>query len=199
MWQPPWRMRQPLASAGRDAGMRSGPGQPFHSMVPSVTHCHALSAPHGPLSLSWPYNPEARTLAPCPPRVGGGAQPHPGTAPHLLCSHHGKCTSAARGPPSCSWRGGSTPHGCSHRGPPLGGRGSQRVVRSRHKDSVGTGEEGRGERKRSEGRVRPKMGPGWKLAPQGLERALQGKRQGEITWKISGCTPRTFHGTQPEQ
>lgn len=52
--------------------MRSGPGQPFHSMVPSVTHCHALSAPHGPLSRSWPYNPEARTLAPCPPRVGGG-------------------------------------------------------------------------------------------------------------------------------
>lgn len=72
-------------------------------------------------------------------------------------------------------------------------------MRSRHRGSAGTGKEGSGEGKRSEGRVRPEMGPGWTLAPEELERALQGKFQGEISRKMGGWAPGAFHATQPEQ
>lgn len=56
-WQPPWRMRQPLASGGRDTGMRGTLGSPsIHPSVQVLIPCSQHpQAPHSyvPPSLSY--------------------------------------------------------------------------------------------------------------------------------------------------
>ena len=120
MWQPPWRMRQLLASGGRGTGMRGSPSIRPSGCSPPTLSTHTPVCPSARPGLT-----EARPSACASP--GGGHQPHPGTAPRRPCSRPGRCMSADQVPRLCSWRGRSSRHGHAHMGPPLGADGPREL------------------------------------------------------------------------